>query len=142
MFQYAHKLTKPMVPNKHAGFGEKPIRAIIVASLLVAAIEFTLAALSTWLPFSTLLACVMAVLSVPGLVGFVLMLNVVARNELVPGAMDDLSGVAALLLLARRFTSAAAALPLPRDVELVFVVTGCEEVTFDLLRLVLCLSCS
>jgi len=63
-----------------------------------------------------------ALLSVPGLVAFLLNLQVVLKNEIVPGANDDLSGVAALALLARRLAPSR-----PGNVELVFVVTGAEE---------------
>lgn len=44
------------------------------------------------------------------------------RNEIVPGANDNLSGCVALPILARRLAG-----ELPDDVELVFVVTACEE---------------
>ncbi|GMV43027.1 MAG: hypothetical protein AMXMBFR64_47430 [Myxococcales bacterium] len=61
-------------------------------------------------------------LAIPGLIAFLLNLQVVLRNEVVPGATDDLSGVAGVSLLARRL--AATKRP---DVELVFVFTGAEE---------------
>ena len=48
--------------------------------------------------------------------------DVVLRDQIVPGANDDLSGVSALPLLARRL----AAWKRP-EVELVFAATGCEE---------------
>ncbi len=61
-------------------------------------------------------------LSVPALVAFLFNLDVVLRNHTVPGAMDDLSGVAGILLLARRLRAREL-----EDVEVVFVGTGCEE---------------
>lgn len=61
-------------------------------------------------------------LSVPPLLATLLNLDVVLRDHVVPGAMDDLSGVAGMLLLARRLRAKK-----PDDVELVFVATGCEE---------------
>lgn len=61
-------------------------------------------------------------LTVPALLAFVLNLQIVLRNEIVPGANDDLSGVAALPILAQRLVSKKRS-----DVEYVFVVTGCEE---------------
>ena len=61
-------------------------------------------------------------LSIPALIAFVANLDVVVRNQTVPGAMDNLSGVAGLLLLARRLRAREL-----DDVEVVFVATGCEE---------------
>jgi hypothetical protein len=49
-------------------------------------------------------------------------LQVVWRNQIVPGASDNLSGCAALPVLASRFADKK-----PDDVEMVFVATGCEE---------------
>ncbi|MBM4396547.1 MAG: M28 family peptidase [Deltaproteobacteria bacterium] len=63
-----------------------------------------------------------ALLTLPSALAFVMNLQMVLRNEVVPGANDDLSGVAALPILARRL--AATKRP---DVEYVFAVTGCEE---------------
>jgi hypothetical protein len=61
-------------------------------------------------------------LTVPPLLAALLNIDVVLRDQIVPGAMDDLSGVAGMLLLARRLRATK-----PDDVELVFVATGCEE---------------
>lgn len=61
-------------------------------------------------------------LSIPALLTFLLNLDVTARNTTVPGAADNLSGVAALLLLAHRIRQRRD----PR-VEYVFVTTGAEE---------------
>lgn len=63
-----------------------------------------------------------ALLTAPSIIAFVLAMQVVIRNEIVPGANDDLSGVAALPVLARRLAEGKRA-----DVEYVFVVNGCEE---------------
>jgi len=68
------------------------------------------------------LSLLRGVLSVPPLLAALLNLDVVLRDHVVPGAMDDLSGVAGMLLLARRLRAKK-----PDDVELVFVATGCEE---------------
>ena len=62
-------------------------------------------------------------LAVPSLLTALLNLQVVARNETVPGAADNLSGVAALLALIPRWKSE----PLADHVELVFAFTGSEE---------------
>ena len=61
-------------------------------------------------------------LSVPALITAALNLDVVTRHEIVPGASDNLSGAAALVLLAARLLPQQ-----PDDVELVFVLTGAEE---------------
>ena len=71
---------------------------------------------------SRALSLLRGVLSVPPLLATLLNLDVVLRDQIVPGAMDDLSGVAGMLLLARRLRATK-----PDDVELVFVATGCEE---------------
>lgn len=71
---------------------------------------------------STALDVARAALTLPSLLAALLNLDVVLRNQIVPGAADDLSGVAGLLLLARRLEG-----QLPDDVELVFAATGCEE---------------
>jgi len=63
-----------------------------------------------------------ALLTVPSFLIFLLNLQVVLKNEIVPGANDNLSGMAALPLLAQRLASIGR-----DDVEFVFVVTGCEE---------------
>lgn len=56
------------------------------------------------------------------LIGFVLNMQVVLKNTIVPGASDNLTGCAALPVLASRFADKK-----PDDVEMVFVATGCEE---------------
>jgi acetylornithine deacetylase/succinyl-diaminopimelate desuccinylase-like protein len=63
-------------------------------------------------------------LTVPSVIGLVLNIQVVAHNTLVPGAADNLSGCAALVVLHRRWAA-----DLPDDVEVVYVVTGAEEVS-------------
>lgn len=62
------------------------------------------------------------ILSVPALVVALTNLEVVLRNEIVPGANDNLTGCAALPILAERLL-----LDQPDDVEYVFVVAGAEE---------------
>jgi len=61
-------------------------------------------------------------LTVPSLLATLTQLDIVIRNQIVPGANDDLSGVAALVILARRLSATK-----PPEVELVFAATGCEE---------------
>jgi hypothetical protein len=72
--------------------------------------------------FGPLLHMLRWALTIPALVTFLFNLELVVRNRVVPGANDNLSGVAALPILARRM-----AVKKPADVELVFAVTGCEE---------------
>jgi acetylornithine deacetylase/succinyl-diaminopimelate desuccinylase-like protein len=73
---------------------------------------------------SRALSVLRAALTVPAFLAFALNLDVVVRNHVVPGAMDDLSGVAGMLLLARRLQVRGR---VPDDVEVVFCATGCEE---------------
>ncbi len=61
-------------------------------------------------------------LTLPSLLAFLLNIEMVIRNEIVPGANDNLSGTAALPILAQRLIARK-----PEDVELVFAVSGCEE---------------
>ena len=61
-------------------------------------------------------------LAVPALLSFLLNADVSRRQHTVPGAADDLSGVASSVVLAQRF--AAERHP---DVELVYAITGAEE---------------
>jgi Zn-dependent M28 family amino/carboxypeptidase len=49
-------------------------------------------------------------------------LDVVLRNQVVPGAADDLSGVAALPVLAARLAKDK-----PKGLEVILAATGCEE---------------
>jgi putative aminopeptidase FrvX len=73
-------------------------------------------------PARHLLWPAVAGLSIPGLLVFLLNLEIVLRNEIVPGANDNLSGCAGLALLANRLVATR-----PDDVELVFVIAGAEE---------------
>ncbi len=68
------------------------------------------------------LSAARAALSFPPLVAFGLNADVTIRDRIVPGACDNLSGVAGGWLLAKRFLARR-----PEGVELVFVTTGCEE---------------
>ncbi|MEX2172914.1 MAG: M28 family peptidase [Pirellulaceae bacterium] len=61
-------------------------------------------------------------LTLGSLTSLILMLQIVVNDRIVPGANDNLSGCAALVLLADRLAGDR-----PSDVEYVFVVTGCEE---------------
>ncbi len=61
-------------------------------------------------------------LTAPALITFLLNLQVVLKNEIVPGANDNLTACAAQPLLARRLAARKR-----DDVELVFAAAGCEE---------------
>lgn len=61
-------------------------------------------------------------LAVPALVSFLLNADVSRRQKVVPGAVDDLSGVAGAVVLAHRLEQQPV-----RNVEFVFAVTGAEE---------------
>jgi hypothetical protein len=93
--------------------------ALATFSLLALA---ALEALLPWLPASVLWRVLACALAVPSIAAFVLNLDVVVRNHVVPAANDNLSGCVATLELARRLCS-----KLPDDIELVTVITGCEE---------------
>jgi len=61
-------------------------------------------------------------LTVPAAVTCAMNAQIMIKNTVVPGANDDLSGVAALPVLAHRLVPG-----IPDGVELVFVVSACEE---------------
>ena len=63
-----------------------------------------------------------ALLSLPFWPVFLLNIEIVLRNQPVPGAADNLSGCAAQILLAEQWSRASEA-----DVEVVFAFTGAEE---------------
>jgi len=62
------------------------------------------------------------VLTIPAILATLINLEVVWRDEVVPGANDNLSGTAALLVLARRLAARK-----PADVEIVLGALGSEE---------------
>lgn len=96
----------------------KPLRISIGALAALAALDL----LDIGFGRSRLRSLARVALTIPPLMAAALNLDVSLRRQVVPGAMDDLSGVAAMLLLARRLRATK-----PDDVELVFVATGCEE---------------
>lgn len=94
-------------------------------SLLVATVSTALLALLgalAWLDLFTAPALVVVLLAVPALLAFVINLQIVLRDEVVPGANDNLSACVALPALLDHLAPVRA-----DDVELVFVATGCEE---------------
>jgi len=73
-------------------------------------------------PFRHLMWPAVGVLSIPSAIAFGTNMEIWLRSRVVPGANDNLSGCAALPLLAERLAADK-----PSDVELVFVAVGCEE---------------
>jgi len=104
--------------SKPGTFMYKSLRIATGALAGLAAVD----ALQLYFGKSRALRFLRLALTVPPAIAFLANLDVVLRNHTVPGAMDDLSGVAGILLLARRLRERA-----PEDVEVVFVGTGCEE---------------
>lgn len=102
------------------GVLRKSMRAIVLALTLLAALEAVLAIAGASINFGVL--AIAGVLTLPALIGFVLNAQVVLRDEVVPGANDNLSGCAALVTLADRLRGGV-----PDNVEIVMVVTGAEE---------------
>lgn len=98
------------------GFARKHMLFAVVGFFTLAMIDAMTIATGHWL------TVMFWGLTVGSLIGFVLNLQVVFRNQIVPGASDNLSGCAALPVLASRFADKK-----PDDVEMVFVAAGCEE---------------
>lgn len=114
--RFSHKGTEAPYPSRSLAVATHAEMAGAVSSALRAAAG---AGAGGWTRFARALELV---LGVPAALAFLLNAEVSLRGETVPGAADDLSGVAASLLLAHRF--AAERHP---EVELVYVVTGAEE---------------
>jgi acetylornithine deacetylase/succinyl-diaminopimelate desuccinylase-like protein len=87
-----------------------------LALLLLATLGVIRATTGYWFPY------MYYGFTLASLIPLILLLQIVWTNRTVPGANDNLSGCAAVVLLADRFATQ----PLP-DTECVFVITGCEE---------------
>ncbi len=105
-------------PTGPLRFLEKPISAALKGQMALAAVAFARTVSGRRLRPAGLAEHILAL---PTIITFALALDVVLRDRVVPGANDNLSGAAALPVLARRLAD------LPDDVELVFVATGSEE---------------
>lgn len=104
-------------PPPGLGFFKKQL-GVAVATLVILSVLDVLAATGlVHAPWWLLLA-----LTAPSLLTFVLNVDVVVRDQVVPGAGDNLSGCTACVELAHRLAGR-----LPEDVELVIVFTGAEE---------------
>lgn len=110
--------TPPSVPG--LGFLRKGL-LVAVGGMVGLAVIDALSIAGVW-PGAGWAVALVWVLSAPSIVGFVLNVDVVLRNRVVPGANDNLTGCAAAVELAGRLTRA------PLDgVEVVFAITGAEE---------------
>ncbi len=92
------------------------VGAILAMTILALHDLMAIAQPGQWMPllfFGLTAAC-----AIP----FALNMQLVLRNQIVPGASDNLTGCVSLPILARRLAEKK-----PDDVELVFVATGCEE---------------
>lgn len=104
-------------PPKGLGYMKKQL-GVAVATVLLLAVLDGLWALNLWVaPWWVFIA-----LSIPAFMTFAFNVDVVLRNQVVPGAGDNLSGCTACVELAHRLKDT-----LPDDVELVIVFTGAEE---------------
>lgn len=104
-------------PPRGLGWFRKQLGLATAAVAMLAVLE-ALAALGVWSAPGLLLGA----LSLPPTVVFLLNVDVVLRNRIVPGAADNLSGCVACVELGARLEGR-----LPDDVELVIVISGSEE---------------
>lgn len=127
---YTGFLFTPSIVRMAAKETRNPIGRLFRKGLALATFSLVAAALvelgMTWLPadgpWRTVALALIWLLAIPSLAAFAFNLDVVARNHVVPAANDNLSGCVATLELARRLVKT-----LPDDIELVTVITGCEE---------------
>ena len=111
------KVATAEVPIKALSFTRRSMYVVTLTTFLAAFVDLGIAFTGFW-PLFILLG----LLTIPAFVTFVMNVDVVVRNTVVPGVADNLTGVAASVELAHRFENNK-----PSDVELVFVITGCEE---------------
>ncbi|MBX3205736.1 MAG: M28 family peptidase [Labilithrix sp.] len=124
---YTGVLFTPSIVRMAAKETKNPIGRLFRKGLALA--TFSLVALAAvelvtaWLSVGIVGRAIPSVLlALPSLAAFILNADVVIRNRVVPAANDNLSGCVATLELARRLAKR-----LPDDIELVTVITGCEE---------------
>lgn len=104
-------------PPPGLGFFKKQLGVAIATLILLALLDVLSATHLLHAPWWVFVA-----LTFPSFLTFALNVDVVARNRVVPGAGDNLSGCTASVELAHRLAGT-----LPDDVELVVVFTGAEE---------------
>ena len=116
------KLLQRMVGHSDNGRGarlERPLFLTTFTQAALAGVDLLGIALG---PLRHILWPAVGLLSIPSLIALAATLDVVIRDEVVPGANDNLTGCAALPVLASRLVPDK-----PVDVELVFVAAGAEE---------------
>lgn len=106
-------------PIRILGFMRKSMLVATVATALLVPLDLAAAYLGLTEAWMGYLAWV---LTLPALLSVLLNLEVLVRNQPVPGANDNLSGSVATVALAHRLLPDK-----PDDIEVQFVVTGCEE---------------
>lgn len=104
-------------PPKGLGWFKKQL-GTATATVAINAVLFTLATLNVWYAPWWLVSA----LTIPAFLTFAFNVDVVLRNQVVPGAADNLSGCSGCVELAHRLVG-----KLPDDVELVIVFSGSEE---------------
>ncbi len=104
-------------PPKGLGWFKKQLGLAVVTIVVLALLDALSATGTLHAPWWVLLT-----LSFPAFAAFVVNVDVVARNQVVPGAADNLSGCTGCVELAHRLAGT-----LPPDVELVIVFSGAEE---------------
>ncbi len=113
--RFAKKPDSPLLRE----IGVRPIRLALLGQVGLVALDLLGILLG---PARSVLWPAIAALSLPGALTTALALEAELRDEIVPGANDNLTGCAALPVLASRLAP-----DLPSDVELVLVAVGAEE---------------
>lgn len=106
------------IPIPGLGWLRKSMLTATGATFFLAVLDLFSLAMgpSVWLP------AVMLGMTIPAFLTFALNMQVVLKDEVVPGANDNLTACTATVPLARRLSAHQ-----PDDLELIFVATGCEE---------------
>lgn len=115
-------LFDPRVVKRTMGTPPPFDRALALATGSTAALTLFDMARIVFGPLTLPLRPIEWMLTAPALLSFLLNMEIVLRDKVVPGANDNLTGTVALPVLASRLAAVK-----PADVELVFCVTGCEE---------------
>ncbi|HCF59710.1 MAG TPA: hypothetical protein DFS52_17160 [Myxococcales bacterium] len=116
---FSPTLVKQMVGRRLPGMLERFLALATYSNFALAGFDLLRVFLG---PLTLPLRPLEALLTVPSALTFLINAEVALRKRVVPGANDNLSGVAALPVLASRLAEVK-----PPEVEIVFAVTGCEE---------------
>ncbi|MGK5089811.1 M28 family peptidase [Bdellovibrionota bacterium FG-2] len=103
-------------------FKTRPAELAVNCLVALACIDFLWFCIGPWSPLWSWVLGIEVLLTLPAVIITFVNLEAVIRNEIVPGANDNLSAVAALPVLAKRLM-----LDKHPDVEYLFIATGCEE---------------